>query len=69
MHNRNKPRNNTSGRVGVYWHQQAKKWQAQICINGNRTYLGLFNDKKEAIRTRDEFARKYYGEFAALSKE
>lgn len=28
---------------GVCWHKQAKKWNTQITINGERKYLGLFD--------------------------
>ena len=33
-----------SNYVGVTWHKQAKKWKAQITIDGNHNYLGYFVD-------------------------
>lgn len=39
---------NKSGYLGVTWHKQAKKWMAQININGKQKTLGLFNCKIEA---------------------
>ena len=38
----------TSQYVGVSWHKQGKKWQAQIKINGRRHYLGLFDNEENA---------------------
>lgn len=34
--------------VGVYWCKRAKKWKAQILINGKLKYLGSFTDEQEA---------------------
>jgi hypothetical protein len=34
--------------VGVCWHKKAKKYLAQIHINGKNNYLGLFNTIEEA---------------------
>lgn len=45
--NRRRTRN-TSGLLGVSWMANAKKWRAQICVNGAVTYLGLFADKHAA---------------------
>lgn len=44
--------NNTSGFNGVTWHSTAKKWQAQITIDGNNIYLGLFENIEDAISKR-----------------
>jgi hypothetical protein len=46
---------NTSGTVGVTWHAQRKKWQAQAGISGRHQYLGLFSDKQEAEKVAREF--------------
>jgi hypothetical protein len=46
--NRGKQANNTSGYKGVTWSKKSQKWQAQICQNKCRIYIGLFNDPKEA---------------------
>jgi len=34
---------NTSGRSGVSWSKQHKKWEAYIMVNGRKAHLGLFN--------------------------
>jgi hypothetical protein len=34
--------------IGVYWNKWNKKFKAQIKINGNQEYLGLFDDSDEA---------------------
>jgi hypothetical protein len=57
---------NTSGVKGVSWHKECKKWRADISINGKLLYLGLFENKKDAITVRQEAAYKYHGEFAKI---
>ena len=42
--------------VGVSWHAQGKKWQAEITVNGKVKSLGLFGSEQEAARTYDEQA-------------
>lgn len=68
---RNRPayKNTASGRKGVYWHSQNKKWQALIVINGRNKSLGLFEDKEEASRAYDAAARERDGDFYYKNKE
>ena len=53
-------KNNTSGRIGVYWRKERKKWRVQISINKKYIYLGHFNDIKEAMTVRKNAERIYY---------
>lgn len=39
---------NTSGHRGVSFHKRIKKWQAYVTHNGQRIYLGYFEDVDEA---------------------
>lgn len=64
--NRNKPKNNTSGYIGVCWYRE--KWHVSIQTNGKRIYLGCYVDKEEAALAYDKAARKYHGEFAVLNE-
>lgn len=41
-------KNNTSGYLGVTWHNQMKKWAAGIMVDGRMKHLGLFEDPKLA---------------------
>lgn len=41
-------RDGTSGVLGVSWHKAAKKWSAQIALNGKCRHLGLFSEKDDA---------------------
>jgi hypothetical protein len=58
--NRGKQRNNTSGYKGVTWQQQKGQkgwWKAQITVDGVKTYLGLFNSKREAYTVYKEASK------------
>lgn len=59
--------NNTPGYRGVSWHRQGQKWQCHIGINGERVYLGLFDDEVDAAHAYDEAALEHFGEYAALN--
>lgn len=48
--------NPTSKYVGVKWHNQGRKWHAQIMIGGKSTYLGLDQDEEKAARMYDKQA-------------
>jgi hypothetical protein len=67
IQNRRKQTNNTSGFIGVSWHKASGKWTAEIHADGKRLHLGLFNDKLEAVLSRDEAAKRLHGEFAVLN--
>lgn len=58
------PKNNKSGHKGVYWDSNRKKWNTQITINKKTIHLGRYDNIEDAIRVRNEAAKKYYGEFA-----
>lgn len=53
---------NSSGVMGVHWHKQRRKWAASVKINGKATWLGLFDDLKEAEMSVRSF-RALTGEF------
>ena len=50
--NRKKNKNNTSGITGVLWIKLSKKWRAEIYKDCSRIYLGLFDNKDEAVAVR-----------------
>src|SRR5690606_9742185 len=58
---------NTSGYRGVYWHRRGKKWAAQIWVDKEVRYLGLFVGKEEAAKAYDAAAKQYHGEYAQLN--
>lgn len=67
--NRPAPRNNTSGYKGVQYVRAARKWRAQITVNGHTVHIGLFNHKEDAAYAYDSFARKHANTFAVTNFE
>ena len=63
--NHKRPKNNSSGMTGVYFHNQAKKWMARIG-SGGRSYrhLGLYDTIEEACDARAKAEQEQYGEFS-----
>ena len=66
-HSRGVQPNNTSGFIGVSWHQRAAKWCAQICYRREKIYLGVFDSAIDAAIARDAAAVRLHGEFAKLN--
>lgn len=55
---------NKSGKKGVCWHKKSNKWMAYITIGMKRIYLGLYEDKDDAIKARKKAEKEYFGEYA-----
>jgi hypothetical protein len=62
--NRGKQKNNRSGFKGVSWHEEGKRWRAQVVAYGKYRHLGLFKTKKEAHAAYCKAAKELHGEFA-----
>lgn len=58
---------NTSGTTGVIWDKSRNKWRSQIKLNGKNRILGRFNNIEDAIKSRLEAEKEYFGEFAPQS--
>jgi hypothetical protein len=56
--------NNSSGITGVYKHSQYDRWVAQIKIDDKPKHLGVFANKKDAIKARLIAEKQYFGDFA-----
>lgn len=50
-------KDNKSGYVGVQWYPSRNKWVAYININKKRKTIGYFVNKKDAIKTRLNYAK------------
>ena len=56
-------KSNTSGYKGVYWHEPAQKWEVLIQYNNKLINLGLYSNKNDAIKVRQDAEIKYFGEY------
>jgi len=65
IHNQGKQKHNTSGYKGVT--RSGNKWVSRIAVNGNRIYLGTFNNINDAGIAYDNAASLYHKQFARLN--
>jgi hypothetical protein len=68
VRNRKMQRHNTSGYRGVTFNKKSSKWQAQISVENDCLYLGVYQHPQDAAKAYDKAALKYYGhDFAQLN--
>lgn len=60
--NRKLPASNTSGVIGVVWHKEKLRWQAQIGVDGRMICIGRFVSFDDAVAARKaaELAHGYH---------
>lgn len=54
--------NNTSGRTGVYFRKDTKRWTAEIIKNGKKIRLGCYKEYEEAVKARVVAEGVFYGD-------
>lgn len=57
--NQNRPKNNTSGHIGVDFHKRSSRWRARVKIDGKLRDIGYFDTKEAAILARQHAEAKY----------
>lgn len=57
-------KDNTSGRKGVSWMANVKKWRARTYVDGKEKHLGLFDNRDEAYAVYAKAVRREHGAFA-----
>lgn len=55
---------NTSGFKGVYYLKRNKKWAAQVTVDGEQKYLGLYPSEFEAGEVAMKARQYHHGEYA-----
>ncbi len=65
--NKLRSKRNLSGVKGVHWNRTARKWHAQIKVDYQTIYLGLFASRDDAHAAYVEAAKKYHGQFARVA--
>jgi hypothetical protein len=64
QYNKIKPKHNTSGVKGVYFHKRSQKWMARCGFNKKCYFVGSYKNFKEAETAITDFRSKLHGEFA-----
>lgn len=62
-HNRSMSKNNKSGVKGVSWIQRDKRWCATIMIDGEKKYIGYYDNLEDAKVARQLKAAELFGTF------
>lgn len=60
------PKNNKSGRVGVWFNPRRQCYEAYITLNRKKKHLGSFSNIAAAIQAREEAEELYYAPLIAL---
>lgn len=62
LRNKRRYKSNKSGKTGVYWHRQHKKWCASVSVGGRSKTIGVFHTraKAEAARNQAEIENGYH---------
>lgn len=58
-----RPRNNTSGFIGVYRYSRSNSWVAKICVNSKSKTIGYYKDIKDAVLAYNDKCNELHGEF------
>ena len=66
--NRGLNKNNSSGYKGVCFDKRKNKWMAKIQVNRRYIFCGYESTPELAALKYNEFAQKYFGEFAVLNQ-
>lgn len=61
--NRTHTSSSTSGVRGVYWHKSKNKWAVSIQKDKKLYHIGLFDNKEDAVKARQDAELKYFGEY------
>jgi len=66
--NKQKKENASSRYKGCTWNKNMNKWQSYIRVDDRLKHLGLFDDEKEAASKYNEYATRYFGQYAKLNE-
>lgn len=63
QNNTNKRIKASSGHTGVYWDVKAGKWRASVYKNYKTIFVGLFTNKEDAAKAREDARKKLFNGF------
>lgn len=66
--NAEKSRKGTSKYKGVSWSTKKRMWEAYICPNRSKQFLGYFSNERDAAKAYNTAAKKHYKEYARFNK-
>ena len=60
-------KDNKSGIKGLHWNKERKKWDATICKNKQKIFVGRYKDIEQAKLAINEARKNLHGNFARFS--
>ena len=57
--NKIRPKNNTSGHLGVSWYKPYGKWRVWVQVDGRQKHLGYFDALADAVAARSRAEARY----------
>lgn len=60
MRNQSLRKNNTSGNTGVHFNKKRNKWESYIMVDGEKIWLGCYENKEDAIKARLDGEKQYF---------
>lgn len=57
---KNPPKNNRSGKKGIWFNEKRGKWEAYISVHNRRIHLGRYDNREDAEMARNKAEEEYF---------